>query len=63
MGTELDKWGDPLRDGESEEEDDEEDDLDAAGNIHQTENGAPSKVDEPDEWGGLSDWDEEDQTW
>ena len=55
--------GDPLRDGESEEEDDEEDDLDAAGNIHQTENGAPSKVDEPDEWGGLSDWDEEDQTW
>ena len=41
-GTELDKWGDPLRDGESEEEDDEEDDLDAAGNIHQTENGAPS---------------------
>ena len=56
-GYRLDGCGNRL--DESEEEDNE----DAPELVDRMEKSAPPKVDEPDEWGGLSDWDEEDQTW
>jgi Ran GTPase-activating protein (RanGAP) involved in mRNA processing and transport len=62
----LDDWGNELLEGaeeESEEEESEEEGEDLAGNLHGTENGAPLRNDEFDAWGGLSDWEEEDQTW
>ena len=51
-GYQLDECGNRLE--ESEEEDDEV----PAEDVRRTENGPLplSKVDEPDEWGGLSDW-------
>jgi hypothetical protein len=58
-GYQLDECGNRLE--ESEEEDDEV----PAEDVRRTENGPLplSKVDQPDEWGGLSDWEEEEQTW
>jgi len=70
-GPEYDEWGNEFDEegyqldecGNRLEESEEEDDEDAAETVHQTTNSAPPKVDEPYEWGGLSDWEEDEQTW
>ena len=56
-GNQLDEYGNWL---EASEEGDEEE---AAENLYQSAHRPHLKVEESHEWGGLSDWEEHDQTW